>query len=92
MKHVKLNLAQRVVVVVGLAVVFDALANWTMAIGSHPLTGWVAFAPLSQNASAALLGGFHPWVRLVIFLAYALVWLGCSLLVLRDTSTGRDEG
>jgi len=86
-----LTLAQRVIVVVGLGLALYAVANWVASIGSHPLTGWTAFAPLGQTVAMPYEGGFHPWVRLVIFLVFLLVWVGCSLAVLNGSSAGNGE-
>ena len=83
-----LNLHQRIVIVLGLGIALFVVASWTTSLGSHGDTGWVGYAPLSKSINIPPLGGLHPWVRLVIWLAFILIWIGFSMAVLATTSNG----
>lgn len=89
MKEPSLNRAQRVVVVIGLALALGSLGGWLTVLGSHPPNGWVAYSPLS---SGNLFGGLHPWVRLVIWLLLVAVWVASSTALLRTRSAEPEGG
>ncbi len=74
-----LNRAQRVVIVIGLAIALYVLGGWVTALGSHPPSGWVAYGPLSTQQ---VFGGLHPWVRLVVWVALVAVWVTSSVSIL----------
>jgi hypothetical protein len=48
-------------------------------------TGWVGYAPLT-SPQIPLVGGLHPWIRLVVWLALVVIWVGTSLLLLKPGS------
>jgi hypothetical protein len=78
----KLNPAQRIVVVVGLAFAMWELGHWVTTRGGR--FGWVAYAPLSRTTFAPTPpGALHPWVQLLVWLALVAVWVVASLFVLR---------
>jgi len=78
----KLNLAQRVVVVVTLGLVLGIVANYLTGLGVR--TGWYAYAPLTNQVSPPGLG--EPgWLRLVIWLAAISLWALTSLRVLSQS-------
>jgi hypothetical protein len=85
----RLNLSQRVVLVVGSGVAVYFLGAWITSLGSHLITGWTGYAPLS-SAFVPYQGGLHPWVQLVIWLILVLVWTGSSLALLKS-STPRES-
>jgi len=93
MKRVSLNPAQRVVIVVGAGVALYVFGAWAMTWGTRGFTGWTGYAPLSNTATSTFLGtGLHPWVRLVIWLLLALVWVALSLVLLRNRPPERATG
>ena len=85
MRRRSLNLAQRIVIVVGLGVMLWFCGAWLVSIGSHAPFGWVAYAPLSGSVNVPTLGGLHPWVRLIIWLIVVVVWVATSLVMLMDS-------
>jgi len=65
-----MNLGQRIVVVIGLGVGLMVFGEWATTPRAY---GWVGFAPLSNSATYSPFGGgFHPWVRLLIWLALVI--------------------
>lgn len=103
MQHRKFNFAQRLVVVFGLGAVFYLIGGWATSLDSF--SGWVGYAPLrtgsatygtatsSMFETSSFFGGFHPWVRFVIWLVLIAVWVGVSLALFRSPSleTTSDE-
>jgi heme/copper-type cytochrome/quinol oxidase subunit 1 len=85
--RVRLNFAQRVVFVVGLAAMTSVFGTWLTGLGSRVNFGWVAYAPLSKSVNAGDFGGLHPWVRLVLWLILIALWAGLSTLLLRTAKT-----
>ncbi len=81
----RLNVAQRVVVVVGVGVALLFFGEWLTSLGAHPLTGWTGFAPL-QNSAIPYEGGLHPWVRLVIWIIVIALWIVVAMALLRSTA------
>jgi heme/copper-type cytochrome/quinol oxidase subunit 1 len=77
----RLNLAQRVVVVVTVGLALGVMADYLTGLGVR--TGWYAYAPLSGQASAGL--GEPGWLRLVIWLAAIGLWALTSLRVLSQS-------
>ena len=83
MKRASLNYSQRMVLVVGTGVALYFFGAWVMTWGARGPTGWVAYAPLS-NTAQLFDEGLYPWVRLVIWLIISAVWVGISLVLLRE--------
>jgi heme/copper-type cytochrome/quinol oxidase subunit 1 len=77
----RLNLAQRVVVVVTVGLALGVMADYLTGLGVR--TGWYAYAPLSGQVSAGL--GEPGWLRLVIWLAAIGLWALTSLRVLSQS-------
>jgi heme/copper-type cytochrome/quinol oxidase subunit 1 len=75
----RLNIAQRVVVVVTLGFTLGVVANYLTGLGGR--TGWYAYSPL---AGQVLPQGFGEpgWLRLVIWLSAIGLWALVSLRVL----------
>lgn len=76
----RLGRAERIVLVVALGVALEAFGSFLSGVGSA--AGWVAYVPLSQ-ATLIGPGGFHPWVRLFIWLVLTIVWAVASIAILR---------
>jgi heme/copper-type cytochrome/quinol oxidase subunit 1 len=77
----RLNMGQRVVVVVALGLMLGIVASYLTGLDVR--TGWYAYAPLSGQLGPGL--GEPGWLRLVIWLAAISLWALTSLRVL----TGR---
>ncbi|NNN10143.1 MAG: hypothetical protein HKL85_13250 [Acidimicrobiaceae bacterium] len=86
MQRRQFNVAQRLVVVFGLGAVLYLVGGWATSLDSF--SGWVGYAPLRQGSAAygttTFIGGFHPWVRFIIWLVLIAVWVGLSLTLLRS--------
>jgi hypothetical protein len=82
----RINMAQRVILVIGLAMALYLFGGWINTRGSATPSGWVGYAPLQTYGPQNIVGGFHPWVRLVIWIALVLVWVIASVLLLRAAS------
>jgi hypothetical protein len=76
----RLKLAQRLVAVIGLGVIFAIFGTWVTTLNT-PL-GWVAYAPLS--ATPEFPGAVAPWTRLLIWLALIGVWAMASGFIFRQ--------
>jgi heme/copper-type cytochrome/quinol oxidase subunit 1 len=77
----RLNIGQRVVVVVTLGLTLGIVANYLTGLGPSVRTGWYAYAPLAKQVLPPGLG--EPgWLRLVIWLAAIGLWAVTSLRVL----------
>lgn len=80
------NRAQRLVAVFGLGATFYLIGAWATSLDS--VSGWFGYAPLSTSSftygTAPFVGGFHPWVRFVMWLVLIAVWVGVSLTLLRS--------
>lgn len=78
----RLNLAQRVVVVITLGLALGIVASYLTSQGVR--TGWYAYAPLSGQLQAPGIG--EPgWLRLVIWLTAVSLWSLTSLRVLSQS-------
>jgi hypothetical protein len=72
------------VIVIGLGAALFLIGDWVTAIGSRSLTGWTGYAPL-QNTYVPFEGGLHPWARLIIWLAFIVLWVAVSIPLLRSS-------
>lgn len=86
MQDRSLNRSQAIVVVIGLGVALYVLGGWLTALGSQPLTGWTGYATLNTGDG---FGGFHPWLRLIIWLVLIAVWVRSSTAILSTRSLER---
>jgi hypothetical protein len=91
MRKVPLNVAQKIVLVVGLGIILLLVGGWLTSLGSRSSFGWVAFAPLGASANIPAIGGLHEWVRLVIWLLLVVVWIGVSMGILGDSRRGAGD-
>jgi hypothetical protein len=79
----RLNMAQRVVVVVTLGVSLAIVANYLTGLGVSVRTGWYAYSPLTAQVGPNT--GEPGWLRLVIWLAAISLWALTSLRVLSQS-------
>jgi heme/copper-type cytochrome/quinol oxidase subunit 1 len=79
----RLSQPQKIVVVIALGVACVAAGIYLVSRGStSTVTGWYAYAPLSQTAFPPR-AGLAGWQRLIIWLALAGLWALVSIWVLR---------
>ncbi len=78
----RLSLAQRIVVVVALALAFGVLGNYLDSLGNTGVTGWTGYAPLTRSG---FLPGTGPpgWLYLLIWLVLIGLWAVAAARVLR---------
>jgi hypothetical protein len=88
MQDRSLNHSQSIVVVIGLGLALYILGDWLTALGSHSPMGWVGYAPLSTGD---VFGGFHPWLRLIIWLLLIAVWVRSSTALLSARSSEQHQ-
>ncbi len=92
----RLNRAQRIVMVVGLGIACYFFGAWVTSRGTGwpgGGTGWTGYAPLTNPYDTPnLIGGLHPWVRMVIWLVLVLVWVVASVLLLRSRTAPKGLG
>jgi len=81
----KLNFPQRIVVVIGWGLALAIFGRWVTTRGRH----LPSVAPYRVNS--LLVGGLHPWVRLVIWLALVVAWVAGALWVLRTRPAAQDK-
>ena len=81
----RLSQPQRIVVVIALGVACGAAGMYLVNLGSTVSGwGWYAYAPLSQ-AGYPPHTGLAGWLRLIIWLALAVLWALVSIRVLRPS-------
>ena len=81
----RLNMAQRVVVVIALGLALGIVASYLTGAGVAGVrTGWYAYAPLSGQLQAPGIGEAG-WLRLMIWLAAISLWALTSLRVLSQS-------
>ena len=79
----RLSQPQRIVVVIALGVACVAAGMYLVNLGSS-VSGWYAYAPLSQ-AIYPPHAGLAGWLRLLVWLALAVLWALVSIWVLRPS-------
>ncbi|MFY9928449.1 MAG: hypothetical protein WAK82_10630 [Streptosporangiaceae bacterium] len=79
----RLSQPQKIVVVIALGVAGGAAGSYLVNLGS-PVSGWYAYAPLSQAVYPPHTG-LAGWLRLIIWLALAGLWALVSIRVLRPS-------
>lgn len=81
------GLAQRVIVVIALALGFAVLGRYLVSLGHPRVTyGWFSYAPLSSKLSVPP-PGMRPWERALIWIGLIGVWAGASAWLLRPPRT-----
>jgi hypothetical protein len=77
-----LGLAQRIVVILGLAAAVVAFGGYLQTVGHNSVDfGWFAYAPLNTSNAAP----FHPqpaWAHLAIWAGVSVAWALASLLLI----------
>ncbi len=76
----RLNLAQRIVVVVALAAMLRVVAGYIVAESiEHPEGGWFAYVPLTSELPSP---GPRPFLAALVWLVCTAVWGGLSVWLL----------
>ena len=84
MKHLdRLNLGQRIIIVVGLGGLIYWLGIWISSLNKPSAFGWVAYAPLSGSTFPPT-GGLTPRWTVLLWAGLTLGWAALSLVVLRS--------
>ena len=84
----RLNLAQRIVVVVALAAQLRLVANYIVTEWVVADSGWFGYAPLTA-AEPSL--GARPFVTTLVYVTCTAVWGGASLWLLGLPYAGRER-
>ena len=79
----RLSQPQRIVVVIALGVACAAAGMYLVNLGST-VSGWYAYAPLSQSVYPPH-AGLAGWLRLIIWLALVVLWALVSIRVFRPS-------
>jgi hypothetical protein len=82
-----LRLAQRIVLVIALALALGVLGRYLVTLGRPSEFGWSAYAPLNSTVTVPP-PGLRRWARLLIWLGLIAVWAVASLLLLRPARQG----
>ena len=79
----RLNLAQRVVVIVALGLSLAFVAGYLTSLGTR--AGWYAYSPLTGRAISQPGNGEPGWLRVIIWVAAISLWTVASAAVLRPS-------
>lgn len=80
----RLGLAQRIVLVVGLALALLTLGTYLMSIGNPAADfGWFGYAPLARNAFVQAGSGLSAWEQMLIWLGLIAAWTAVATVILK---------
>lgn len=82
------GLAQRIVLVIALALAFAVLGRYLVSLGHRGNFGWFAYAPLDSSAPVPA-SGMAPGLRLLVWLGLIAVWAGAAMWLLRPAAHQR---
>jgi heme/copper-type cytochrome/quinol oxidase subunit 1 len=86
-----LNRGQRIVAVVGCAVILWFVGSFVSTLGEPGAFGWVAYAPLSRAVYSGPGLTLTPLEDLLLWLALVVAWVGGAMLLLRASGSRKDE-
>ncbi len=78
----RLNLAQRIVVIIALGLALAIVAGYLTSLATE--TGWYAYSPLARSVISQPGTGEPGWLRLIIWLAAISLWGAASATLLRQ--------
>jgi hypothetical protein len=85
----RLNRAQRIVAVIGLGVALWFVGGYVTTLGNpFGVTGWIAYAPLSNTFGPTGYVLDSP-ERLLVWLGLVIAWIVGSAFLLRTAARGR---
>jgi hypothetical protein len=77
----RLGLAQRIVIVVALALILGAVGVYVTTLGGPPARfGWFGYAPLTQ---AIFRPDLSRWEQLLVWIGLIAAWAAVSLVLVR---------
>ena len=77
----RLGLAQRIVIVVALALILGAVGVYVTTLGGPAAQfGWFGYAPLTR---ATFGPDLSPWEQLLVWIGLIAAWTAASLVLLR---------
>ena len=79
----RLNLAQRIVVIIALGLALAIVAGYLTSLGTS--AGWYAYSPLARPVISQPGMGEPGWLRMIIWLAGISLWAVASVTMLRRT-------
>ena len=80
----RLNLAQRIVVIIALGLALAIVAGYLTSLGTR--AGWYAYSPLTRPVISQPGMGEPGWLRALIWLAAISLWSAASATLLRQPS------
>jgi len=86
-----LNRGQRIVAVLGWAVILWFVGSFVSTLGEPGAFGWVAYAPLSRAVYSGPGLTLTPLEDLLLWLALVVAWVGGAMLLLRASGPRKDE-
>jgi heme/copper-type cytochrome/quinol oxidase subunit 1 len=86
-----LNRGQRIVAIVGWAVILWFVGSFVSTLGEPGAFGWVAYAPLSRAVYSGPGLTLTPLEDLLLWLALVVAWVGGAMLLLRGSGSRKDE-
>ena len=79
----RLNLAQRIVVIIGLGLALAVAADYLTSLVTE--AGWYAYSPLTRPVISQSATGEPGWLRMIIWLAAISLWSAASATLLRQS-------
>ena len=89
----RVNLGQRIVLIIALGAVLVVCGVWMTSAGNW--NGSTLVSPFYVPNSGELVSGGsppHPWVQAWIWFIFIAIWTVCSLYLLRGRSVRRSSG
>jgi hypothetical protein len=90
----RLNLAQRIVVVVALAALLRAFRDWLVIQLTSPEAGWFEYAPLSAEVfpnGSFPRGGWRGIAMALVWIVLTALWAAISIWLFGLASTPEDD-
>ena len=86
-----LNRGQRIVAIVGWAVILWFVGSFVSTLGEPGAFGWVAYAPLSRAIYSGPGLTLTPLEDLLLWLALVVAWVGGAMVLLGASGRRKDE-
>ncbi len=83
MTPLRLGLAQRLVIVVGLGAALIAVGDFITGLGSGFQSGWTGYAPMPRML-VPFTAGMSAGPRLAVWLVLTALWAAVSLFIVRE--------
>ena len=76
----RINRSQRIIIVIGLGALLFIVSSWMVTWGSHLPYGSATFTTQNHGFD---VGGFHPWVKVAIWVVATALWAAVSIALMR---------